>query len=147
MIQRVDNKIVPLINAPLTLTGAWQDLGTLVPFGPQINVMDCQSISVWLNVDINDSLNVRLRVVALPSDGSADEYNLPILSVNAAVVRAEAEFVELNVDADQKIVLSFPTVDQVPIIKVQVMAGTVGATAGQLLSAGISFKSNLGVGG
>lgn len=147
MIQRSDNKIVPLIDSALTLTTSWQDLGALVPGGPEINVMDCMSVTLWLKVDINDSQNVRVRMVGIPQTGSSDLYNPPIMTVNASIVRVEPEVIELNVDADQNILLSFPTVDQVPLIKFQVQVGTLGATAGTLTGAGVSFKSNVPFGG
>ncbi len=146
MIHRVDNKVAQLLPAPVTLTGSWQDLGSAAP-GPNINVMDCLSLSLWLKVDINDSQNLRIRMLGLQADGATDLYDMPILEVGAANIKAQGGYVELNVDVDQNIILSFPTVDQVPVVKFQVQVGTVGATAGQIVSAGISFKSNSPFGG
>lgn len=142
-IQRKDNQVVPLITSALTLTGSWVDLGTLVAEGPLLNVMDCQSITLWLKLDINSSLNFRVRMLATSSMASSDFYQLPVKTAGASTVLVEGELMELNDDVDQNIVISFPTVDQLPFVKFQVQVGTVGGTAGQLTAAGVSFKSNL----
>lgn len=82
-------------------------------------------------------------MLATSSMASSDFYQLPVKTAGASTVLVEGELMELNDDVDQNIVISFPTVDQLPFVKFQVQVGTVGGTAGQLTAAGVSFKSNL----
>lgn len=134
-IQKTDNKITALISTAQNLTGAWVDLGSV------INTMDCQALALWLKLTVNNSLNVRVRMVALQSESATDLYQPPIIDAGASVVNVEPEFFELNQDADQNLVLSFPTIDLMPFVKFQIEAGTVGVTPGQITAAGVSFRS------
>lgn len=134
-VQKKDNEIVPLISTAQVLTGAFADLGA------PVNTMDCQSIALWLKLTVNNSLNVRVRMVGMQTETATDLYNPQIQTPSASDVKVENEYFEINVDADQKIVLSFPTVDLLPYVKFQVMAATVGVTPGQITAAGVSFRS------
>lgn len=115
-----------LITSPQTLTGSWVDLGA------EVEVNQHNRIGIWLNVDINDSQNVRLRALAKLGQNAANEYNLLIKNVSASSVAVESEFFEFNVDADQLAVLEVVTNGLVPFVQFQVQAGTVGASAGQI---------------
>lgn len=133
-IRKLDNKVIELISASQLLTGAWADLG------PVIDVRDTETLSLWLNLDINNSTNVRVRMVGLKTADAADFYLMPIKTVNAAVVNVNQEYYELDVDADQKIVLAFSTFDLLPFVKFQVMAGVLGAPAGEIDGASLVYK-------
>lgn len=131
-----DNSVVPLISAPQAVTAGWVAVGTV------IDVRDINRISFWIDLAINDSTDVRFRLVGLKELTSSDKFSLPIKSVGPSVVAVEPEYYELTVDADTKIVLDFSTIDLVPYAQLQVNAGVVGATAGQLLSCDVSFGSS-----
>lgn len=111
-----------LISAAQTITGSWADLG------PEVGVGGAKWAGIFLNVDIDTSVNIRVRVLAKHTEDHADEFSLPIKTVGSSVVLVEAEYFELNVDSDQKIMLSVDLDRLVPFIQVQVQAGTVGGT-------------------
>lgn len=115
-----------LISAAQNLTGAWADLGS------EVKTSGFQHLGLWLNVDINDSSDVRVRVLAKHTEAHADEFSLPIKTVGASSVAIEDEYFELTDDADQKILIGVDLDGIVPVIQIQVMAGTLGATAGQI---------------
>lgn len=55
----------------------------------------------------------------------------------------EGAIYEVTKDEDQKILIAFPPVDLVPRCFFEIRVKTVGANPAQLLSAGITFASNL----
>lgn len=124
-----------LISEPQDLTADWVNLG------PIIEMANWSRMAPYIDLDINDSLNVRVRAIVKRGRNDAKAYNLPIRNVSASDVKLEDEYLEFNVDADQKMVLEVETKGLVPFIQLQVMAGTVGATAGQILSAGVEFSN------
>jgi len=121
-----------LITVVQDVTAAWVDLGG------EVDVKGFNRIAVWLNVDINDSLDIRIRALAKHTSAHADEFNLPIRTVSASDVKVEDEYFEFNVDADQFVVLAVELGNVIPLVQFQVQAGTVGATAGQIDSARIT---------
>lgn len=118
-----------VITSPENLTASWADLGS------EKMVPGFKTAALWLNVDINDSNNVRIRCLAKRALATGLEYALPINTVGASSVAVEDEFFELNVDADQQIIIKVDLDNVVPVIQWQVMAGTLGASAGQIESA------------
>ena len=115
-----------LLAAAQNLTAAWADLGA------ELTVTGARAIALWVTLDINDSINARVRLLVKWESGGADEYTLPIRTVGAAVVQVEAEYVEFNVDADQQMILSWDLDGLVFYAQFQVQAGVVGAAAGQI---------------
>lgn len=117
-----------------TLKATAQDLTTSwVDYGPELIVDGHKSISVWLNIDINDTRNVRIRALAKHVSDGADEYNLPIITVSKAAVMVNPEYYEFDNDVDHKTVVSFDFHEIIPFVQFQIQAGTVGVTAGQAL--------------
>lgn len=116
----------PLISSAQNLTGAWADLGG------EIGTSGVRFFGLWLNVDINDANNPRIRLLAKHTESHADEFSLPIHTVGTSDVKVEDEYLELNVDADQKLMVSWELDRLVPFVQVQVMAGVAGATPGQI---------------
>lgn len=121
---------------PLALISAAQDLtANWVDLGGEISTENVQHIGIYINLDINNSQDARVRLLAKHTSAGTDEYNLPIRTVSASDVKVEDEYIEFNVDADQKMILEFDLDGIVPFCQIQVQAGTVGATAGQIDSA------------
>jgi len=112
--------------APQDLTAAWADLGA------ELYVQGAQNLGLWLSVDINNSTDVRVRCLAKLEAAGAVEYSLPIRTVGAADVLIEDEYLELNVDADQNLLLGFQLDGLVPVVQFQVMTAVVGVAAGQI---------------
>jgi hypothetical protein len=134
-----DNKAVELLSAALTLTAAWQDIGTLV--GPIIHTADYDLAALWVRLDINDSTGVQFRVLASPTKEFTNSYVLPIQDVAASLVGVTPEVFELSNDVDQNIILPFSMADIAPYVKFQVQTTVVGASAGQILSAKVAAKT------
>ena len=109
-------------------TDSWVDIGS------EIQTEGYRNLLLWLNVDINDTNNPRIRILAKRAYGGTDEYVLPIKTIGTSDVKVEDEYIELNDDADQKIVLSWNLDNLMPVVQVQIQAGTVGASAGQIES-------------
>lgn len=106
------------------VTDAWADLGTNI----DVNMQDY--ISLFLQVDINSSEDFRIRAVANDTLSGTDNYLFPIKTISASDVQVASAYYELSSDADQNIVLDWELNKNVPFIKFQISAGTVGATAG-----------------
>ena len=120
--------MITLLTAAQDFTSGWADLGAVVRSG------NCQWLGIWLTVDINSTLNARVRARAQTTyaGGATDEYSLPIKTVSSADVKVEEEYLEFNVDADQLVILGIECNGVIPFIQFQVIAGTVGATPGQI---------------
>lgn len=116
---------VTLEGTPQDLTANWAD------YGSEISMQGFSRLGLFLTLDINDSLNVRVRVLAKHTNAGAEEYNLPIKTVSSTDVKIEPEYIEFNTDADQLVILEVDTNLIVPICQVQISAGTAGATEGQ----------------
>ena len=117
---------VALISSPQNLTGSWADLGA------EIDTNGAKVIGLWATLDINDTNNARVRVLAKHTSAGAEEYQLPIRTVSASDVKIDAEYIEFNSDADQLMVVSFDLDCVVPYVQFQVTAGTAGASPGQI---------------
>lgn len=118
-----------LISSPQELTASWVDLGEVV------DATNWSRLFLWIDLDINDSQNVRVR--ALPKIGKNDtsEYNYVIETVGSSDVKIEPKYFEFNSDSDQKVVWQVNTLGGVPYVQFQVEAGTAGATPGQIETA------------
>lgn len=127
------NKVTELIAAAQTLTGAWVNLGF------EIDTRWDDTLGVWIDLDINDTENARIRALAKHESEGADEYVLPIKTVSTSDVKVEDEYTEWNNDIDQKMLLGVELKKVIPFVQLQVMAGTVGASAGQIVSAYLTF--------
>lgn len=129
-----DNEPVDLIQVPVTLTADWQDLGKAMV------TKDFDLFSLWFDLDINDSVDVQVRAVAYPTLDLADAYVFPIQTVLGSKVEVQEQYFELSLDVDQKIIIPLSISDLTPFVKIQVKAGTVGASAGQVLTAKVTAK-------
>ncbi len=110
-----------LVAGAQSATGAWVD------FGPELDCDTYNTIGLWLDVTINNSTDFRARALAKHTSGGADEYVLPIETVSSSDIKIEDEYVELNDDADQKVLLKVLTDNITPYVQFQIMVGAVGA--------------------
>jgi hypothetical protein len=118
-----------LISAAQAFTANWVDLGG------EIDVGGMDAFSLCLELDINDSLNMRMRVLTKTPKSTTLEY-LPNLKPRSASVNAIAdEYDEFDVDADQNKQLFYRFRGCVQTVQVQIQAGTVGASPGRVVTA------------
>lgn len=118
-----------LIDSPQILTADWADLDN------ELSVGGANTISIWLNLDINDSLNVRVRLLAKHELGGAEEYKLPISNVSPMAVQVNDEKIEIDNDEDQVLILTWPLMGTILFVQFQVQAGEVGLMPAQILTA------------
>jgi hypothetical protein len=105
-----------------TLGTAWVTMGTA------FRADGVNYVGVFVDVKINDSNDVRLRMQGLlTANGSG--YNNPIDTQSADVIKTEDAYRELNVDADQKLVVQFDLKGLCPYARLQSSVGTEGGTA------------------
>lgn len=105
-----------------------------VNHGSEISTDGHNRISLWFDIDINDTVDVRVRILAKHTKGGADEYTFPIKTISDSYISIKDEYIEFATDVDGKRVISFNLDEIIPFVQVQIQAGTVGATAGKILS-------------
>jgi hypothetical protein len=120
-------KIVTVKSSSQALTDTLADLGS------EINVVGFDSINLYLNVDINDSSNVTVAILGKLEEGGTVEYYLPFDTLGTAKTLVDKSLYEINYDADGGQVVSVPLYGA-SFVQVQVKAGTVGASAGNITS-------------
>ncbi|CAK0762888.1 hypothetical protein CCP3SC1AL1_310006 [Gammaproteobacteria bacterium] len=112
-----------LISASQNLTNAFANLGST------INVGDAKECVLWAKVDIGTSTNVQFKIWGKIEEDSTDLYEFPIKTITASLIKIEDEVVELNVNVDQNIMISFTTNYTVPYIQIQVKDSASGTGA------------------
>lgn len=124
-----------LITEALTITGTggnWQDVKT--SGAGETESLDYSFFTSFIELDINDSLNVQFRYVGLYVTGGL-EFILPLKTIKKDKILLDAVPFEINSDSDQNILVATEIDQTVPIIKLQVQALTLGGTAGIITSA------------
>jgi len=117
------------VASPQTITAAWVDLGD------ELETDGAADIALWVNLDIQGSTNIRLRLLAKHASEGTDEYIPQIYTEGASAILIEDEYIEFNVDADHKAPVVWKLNGLYPYTQFQVMAGALGGTAGIILSA------------
>lgn len=122
-----------IITSPQTITGSWADVKDSGTSG-EIDALGRSFFCSYIELDINDSLNVQFRFKALDVKGG-NEYFIPFRTLKPNKTLLDGFPFEINNDADQNIIITTPTNNAIPIIKLQVQALTVGGTAGIITTA------------
>lgn len=123
-------KPTALISAPLAFPNypAWSDLGQ------EIDVGSMKSLTLYLQLKINLSANMRLRIkTKIPL--TQIEYSPSFKPVTTSVDAKADEYVEFDVDADQNPQIFFDLKGCVQTVQVQIQAGTIGATPAEVTTA------------
>jgi hypothetical protein len=116
------------VAAPQNFTAAWADLGGEIRIYEKSDKRhNFSTIGLFLNLDINDSTDLRIRALAKHTEAGADEYVLPIRTVSASDVKVEDEYIEFNDDANQKVLIEIDTSGLIQVVQFQIMAGVLGA--------------------
>ena len=126
-------KVIPSVQTILSVaqnvTASWADLGS------EINVEGYSHIGLWLKVDINQAVNMRIRALAKLENNATDEYTIPIKTIGAADIKITNTYYEFDADADQNVLLEIEVGNYPKYIQLQIQAETAGATPGQIDSA------------
>ena len=120
--------VVTLIPAtsPQSFTANWADAGV------ENDMRGYTRLGVFLTLDINDTTDARIRALGKHTNAGTEEYVLPIKIVSAAQIAVTPEYIEFSTDADNLYILIIETQGVIPFIQLQIQAGTVGASAGQI---------------
>jgi len=130
-----DNSVQNIITSPLTLTTSWADTGSA------IDTRDLSSVLFWFKFTINNSLNLRFRMVGSDTESFTDTYLLPIESVAPGLVTILPEFYEFDSDTDTNMIYQTNIVELVPYVKLQVQVETLGAVPAVIDSLKISMNT------
>ena len=111
------HQIDVLGDTPQALTSLWVDIGD------EIDTAGFNKMLIWININIGDSTNVRLRALAQTSiDADAAEWEYPILAVGATVSGVEGNYFEWPTDDDERTILEIGLDGLIPVIQLQVRA-------------------------
>ena len=133
MISPLINECLTLRSTALTLTTNGQDLGD------EIDVRSISKIFLYIDVDINSSNNVRIKVLGkLYSSVSSNEYTVcSVGTPSSGAAACDYYYIELNADEDQKVCIPIDVAGYVTV-QLQAYVGTAGATAADIESAYIT---------
>jgi len=116
--------VVTLISAAQNVTTSFVDLGFEIPCAGY------KYLNVFLTLDINNSLDFRIKALAKHTSAGAEEYPIQYEMRNSTEA-IDGAYREINLDADDLYVAKI-NVESIPLIQIQISAGTVGVTAGQI---------------
>lgn len=131
-----------MITTAQNVTGSYADIGN-VPGAPYINAMDCDSITLWIKLAINNSTGIKIRMLGVEKETDTDLYRPVTKDVSAGSVAIQPAEIAITSNSDQNIMITFPILDEIPFVKFQVMAGVVGVSPGQLVACGVTFTSEI----
>lgn len=106
-----------------TLVTAQDLTASYADFGAEIDMRGYTKLGVWIVTDVNNSENVNLKALLKHTSAGIDAYE--ILDGTGVVA------LWTTTPADGKLYIEF-NVGAAPIVQLQAIAGTVGATAGDL---------------
>lgn len=110
-----------------TLGTAWTTIGTA------FRCSGVRYLNAFTDLTNNTGVDVRYRLQGMyESGGSA--YALPLATAAASVIAVEPEYIELNVDQDQRQSLVWELFGTYPYARFQASVGTAGGTAPMLNS-------------
>lgn len=115
-----------LLASSQVVTTGWAD------FGPVIPCDGYDKLTLFNEIDVNSSVNIRQRILARltvdPSTG-VTEYVLPIQTITSSSILIEGQYLEFNVDSDQNIVTQY-NLDGLHFAQIQIGCSATGATGG-----------------
>ena len=106
--------------APQTITNAWVDVGG------EIKTETYKYLTIWVNIDIGTSTNIRLRALSKHTSAGTDEYFDALYTPGSSDIKAESEYIEFNVDEDKKYKLVYDLKNSTNYIQLQVQSSNAG---------------------
>ena len=114
-----------LVTSAQTLTDAWADLGS------EIDMRGYNNLNIYITVDINDSIDVRLKTLGKYESAGTDEFDFSIETTDSGSVKINPKYYEFNSDIDQLQIMKIPT-NGIPYIQLQIMAVATGSSIGSI---------------
>jgi len=127
-----------LFQQTLPLTTSWQKIGT------QIDMRGYTTLGLYLNLTINNSQDVQIKIVGRTSSTDVVEYLLPVYAVTVAnKIEYYPTYFELGSDIDQNLIIQANTNNLIPFVDIYMQVGTLGATAAVVNNAyvGLAWSS------
>lgn len=122
VMSSVLNPISSRYTDPEILVSAQDLTASYADYGAEISMQGYNRLGVWIVADVNDSVNVNLKVLAKHTSAGSDEYDIDGVAIKSLWTTGASDFkkyYEFDVGTS-------------PYIQLQAIAGTVGATAGDL---------------
>lgn len=117
---------VNVLTTAQDFTDGWVDVGS------EIDTRGYEYALIWTQLDINNSENCRIRALCKRASAATAEYEMPIYSAGTTDIGLEGGYYEWTTDEDQYSLLEINLKGLIPYVQLQILAGTVGNTAGQL---------------
>lgn len=127
------NEAKSILTTPQTVTNAWVNLGNMIPTG------DAEELALWIDLDINSSSDVQIRVLGYEDSTSVTPYVLTAATVGETSIAMIDQAYTLGTE-DKKFIVPVVLPQTVPYCQLQVKAGTVGATGADIESLKVSYK-------
>jgi hypothetical protein len=134
----ISGEVYGASTGPINVIAATQGFtGPFTDVGSEIDVRGYNCGAFFLNVDINDTENLRVKILGKHTSAGADEYSLdPFMwSLRDSNMCPTGGWKELNTDADGVYHIPFETDYAVPYLQLQIACNTAGASPGLLNSA------------
>lgn len=125
------------INNPITFEMDYSALtSNFLALGYPIGIRGWDTLALYVKVDINSSKDTRFKFLVKPTPADEDLFLIDHSKISCpnASLSAAKDYIELDSDADQSIEIVLPSIYGIDAIQIQISAGTVGVTAGKILS-------------
>lgn len=121
------------------LAGGAQNLDStqFTDVGGEVDVIGYKKIWFYITVDINNSTNVRIKILGKHESAGSEEYplsnsNVTVFSDNTYTAAAASRYFELDTDADQLLIVEVDVGNACKYLQFQISNATDGASVGQI---------------
>ncbi len=115
-----------LITSPQEFTSGWLNIGR------EYDTRYVLMVALWLDVAINLSEGLQVRILAKHTADHANAYSLPIRAIAPDVMNLSGEFGKLTANNDQQLIVSWDLDGLIPAIQFQIKADVVGSRAASM---------------
>jgi hypothetical protein len=120
-----------LTTTPQNFTTTWVDLGSEIDVGTK----GFRIIHLLFEMEINDSNDMRFRILDKTTTTTTNEYDRGTISTTANKGLIEPTFYEFNVDENAKYHLVFGLDNKIDTVQIQIQVSVEGATKAQMMTA------------
>lgn len=132
-----------IITSPQTITAAFVDLETFT-----LDLKTPMIFNIWADITLNDSSDITFRLLTDPDfDTAIGNIDHPLATKLITPTKTELRALELIIknsafNGTKAPIVSFNIGNSIPILKVQVKAGTLGATPAVINTAEYTIGDN-----